>query len=69
MKNEVYGTVELVVSVDVESETEELALLEANYKYNEMRLADCWLHGIDMNGNVHKFNVHDFKINLVEFMD
>lgn len=69
MKNEVYGTVTLDVSVDVESNNEEMGLIEAKHKYDDYRLLDCWVYVMDRDGNVHKLNVHNFKINLCEFMD
>lgn len=69
MKNEVYGTMTLDVSVDVESDNAEMALMEADDKYNEMRFIDCELYLTDRNGIIHKINIHNFKIKLIEFMN
>ena len=69
MKNEVYGTMTMDISVDVESDTEKMAMMEANYKYNDYGLVDCWAYVVDRNGTIHKIRIHNFKIDLVEFIN
>lgn len=69
MKNEVYGTIELTVSVDVKSDNEKMAMEEVEFKYGDSTFYEFMLYGVDRDGNLHKFEAHDFTINWAEFIN
>lgn len=62
MTNEVYGSINLDVSTKVDSDSEGLGILEANYKLNEMRIVNVELKFEDLNGNLHSVKVHNWNI-------
>jgi hypothetical protein len=67
--NQVFGEINLFVSVPVDSESEEMGLLEANYNFNKERLIAFELVAIDCRGVKHKIAVHDCdKMKLEEFV-
>ena len=57
------------IDVEVESETEELALLEANSKLNEGNIATINIEVIQSNGTVHSDRVDDWEIGDYEFIN
>lgn len=66
----IFGKMNLVVSVPVESESETMGLLEANYRYNPNMLIGYELYAVDCKGVKHKIAVHDCdNIELVEFVE
>lgn len=69
MANEVYGSITLDCSVKVESNKSELALLEANYNYNDLRFVDYEVIATDSRGNKHKLklDVHNCEFEWVRF--
>lgn len=67
MRNEVYGKVELAVSVPVKSNNESLGVLEANYIVNDLRFVDCELRMTDSKGSIHNVKVHDWDILLEKY--
>jgi hypothetical protein len=69
MKNQVFGKLNILGSVDVNNATENLALLEAGYHYNPNRMVAWELVGIDSRGNRHNVNVHEIEINMNEFVE
>ena len=69
MTNEVYGTIKLDVSIDVQADNEMDALLEANFKANELCISEVILLIKDMKGNLHTINVHNYNTELTTFID
>jgi hypothetical protein len=66
----VFGSVNLTVLVPVDGESEEIGLLQANYKINKERMIGWELYGIDPNGNRLKITVCDCnEVNLNELID
>ncbi|MBD1379224.1 hypothetical protein [Metabacillus arenae] len=65
MKNEVYGTIILSVSMETESTTEGLAKLEAGYKVNE--------YNFEMNKSllvdVNRLKVHNVNVDWESFYE
>lgn len=59
MKQEVFGNLELVVSIPVKSRNESYALLEANLALHPDTVIDWRLIAIDCNGHEHKIRVHN----------
>lgn len=66
MKKEVYGQVELDVSM-VTEHANDLALLSANYDFYSF--VDCLLSFVDKNGKLHKFKVHNWNGVLEKFFN
>ncbi|MED1863220.1 hypothetical protein P4V41_07110 [Fictibacillus nanhaiensis] len=62
MPNEVYGIINLDVSTKVGSESNDLGILEANYKLNDMRIVNVELKFEDLNGKLHNVKVHNWNI-------
>lgn len=60
----VVGKLILDVLLPVENETEELALLEANYKLDPERLIGYELYAVDCRGNRIKVNVMEWMNDL-----
>jgi hypothetical protein len=68
--NQVYGKMNLEVSVDVESDDETMGLLEANYTFNPNRFIHYEITALDCKGIKHKIHVNDVSlIDLNEFID
>lgn len=68
MGNEVYGSITLDCCVPVESNNQELALLEANYNYNDLRFVEYEVIATDHKGNKHKFKkIHNVEFEWVRF--
>jgi hypothetical protein len=66
----VFGKMNLLVSVDVNANDETMGLLEANYRYNPNVLIGYELYAVDCKGVKHKIAVHDCdNIELVEFVE
>jgi len=62
-QNKAYGTLTIDVENVTKSSTERLALLETDYKYNEIR---CCVPYVPVYTHYHKF-VGYLKVNNVEF--
>jgi hypothetical protein len=62
MRNEVYGTMNLDVSTKVLAKTNDMGLLEANYRLNEMRIVNVELLLEDLNGELHSVKVHNWNV-------
>lgn len=60
----VVGKLILDVLLPVENDTEELALLEANYKLDPERLIGYELYALDCKGNRIKVNVMEWMNDL-----
>ncbi|MFO1442791.1 hypothetical protein KDN24_06130 [Bacillus sp. Bva_UNVM-123] len=66
--NNVYGNLNLTVSVPVEAKSETLGLLEANYKYNDKRFIAYKVVAIDHDGSEREISAYDGKLELDEFI-
>jgi hypothetical protein len=65
----VFGTMNLIISTLVESESEELGILQANYRVNKDRFVGFELVGINSKGEREVITVHDCEnVNLDEFV-
>lgn len=68
-----YVTVELkpvvYVKIPVESDKEDLAVLEAGYKFNEMNIESINLEVIQSDGTIHIDRVDDWKIGDYKLID
>jgi hypothetical protein len=65
----VFGTANLIISVDCENENETLGLLEANYRFDPNIIISYELIAVDCKGKRHKIAVHNCgKMELVEFI-
>jgi hypothetical protein len=67
MKNQMYGTISFDVSMDVKSNNEELAVLEANYKISNLIIKEVVLTFVDFNDELHSVNVHNWDVNWERF--
>ena len=65
----VFGKISLIVSVDCEAESEELGILQANYKLNKDRFVGYELVSINSRGEREIITVHDCdNVSLNEFI-
>lgn len=68
MKNEVYGNLNVTISMPVSSRNERLAILEANYKVSELTIDEVKIVFINYKtGQVHIVDVHDWNIDWERF--
>ena len=67
MKNQMYGTISFDVSMDVKSNNEELAVLEANYKISNLIIKEVVLTFVDLNDELHTVKVHNWDIDWERF--
>jgi len=67
MKNQMYGTISFDVSMDVKSNNEELAVLEANYKISNLIIKEVVLTFVDLNDELHSVNIHNWDVNWERF--
>lgn len=66
--NQVFGDLNLIVSVPVEAESETLGLLEANYKYNNSRFIAYKVVAVDCDGSEKVFTAHEGNLELDKFI-
>lgn len=63
MKNEIYGNLNLAISMPVRSENENMAVLEANYYASGITIDEVRVTLINYKtGRIHNVVVHDWNI-------
>jgi len=68
MKNEVYGNLNLAISMPVKSENERMAVLEANYHASDLTIDEVEVTLINYRTRrVHKVTVHNWGIEWERF--
>jgi hypothetical protein len=68
MKNEVYGNLNLAISMPVRSENESMAVLEANYHASDLTIDEVEVTLINYRTRrVHKVTVHNWDIEWERF--
>lgn len=68
--NQVFGLLNLVISIPVKAKEKIMALLEANYRLNKLNIVAIELYIIDSQGNRIKVDVHDTEnIQLTDFVE
>jgi len=67
MKNEVYGTMTLNFSKPVDTNNEELAMLQAAYRLDNTMVKNIKVVVEDIKGNLTEVHIHDWNIELENF--
>jgi hypothetical protein len=70
LMSSIFGKMSLIISTPVESDHEDLAILQANYKVNKDKFIAYELFGINSKGEREEITVHDCEsVSLEEFLD